>query len=298
MRTRRNLYSLAALLLLGGIAFVAASAVVGSKLAAAVTVDVGPPPPGLPARELVIESPSGSRLAAWLATRPERPATIILLHPVRANRLAMAGRAEFLWAAGFNVLLFDFQAHGESPGRRITFGHLEARDARAALALVREQLPDKPVGVLGVSLGGAAALLGDGPLDADAIVLEAVYSSVEQAVFNRVEMRLGPAAHLLAPALLVQLRPRLGIAPAELRPIERIGRLRAPLLLIAGEADRHTTLEESRRMFEAAPEPKELWVVAGAAHIDFHRHARAEYQQRVLEFFNRTLVEASPAQSR
>ncbi len=276
-------------MVLGGIAFAVVSAIVGDQLAAAVPAEVGPPPAWLPARELAIDSASGSRLAAWLAAEPERPATVILLHPVRANRLAMAERARFLWAAGFNVLLFDFQAHGESPGRRITFGHLEARDARSALALVRERLPDKPAGVLGVSLGGAAALLGDGPLDADAIVLEAVYSTIERAVLNRVAMRLGPPAHVLTPVLLWQLRPRLGVAPAELRPIERIGRLRAPLLLIAGEEDRHTTLEESRRMFDAAPDPKELWVVPGAAHVDFHRRVRAEYEQRVLDFFDRHL---------
>ncbi len=289
MPLRHSTRAIAALLLFAAIAFAAASIVAGRKLAAAVPTVVGPPPAWLPAQELVIESASGSRLAAWLAAGPERPATVILLHAVRANRLAMTGRAELLWTAGFNVLLFDFQAHGESPGRRITFGHLEARDAQAALALVRARLPGKPVGVLGVSLGGAAALLGDGPLDADAIALEAVYSSIEQAVFNRVAMRLGPAAHVLAPALLVQLRPRLGIAPAELRPIDRIGRLGAPLLLIAGETDRHTTLEESRRLFDAAPEPKDLWVVPGAAHVDFHRHSRAEYQRQVLGFFNRNL---------
>lgn len=59
------------------------------------------------------------------------------------------------------MLLFDFQAHGESPGDHITFGFLESRDARAALDFVHRELPGQLVAALGISLGGAAAVLAD-----------------------------------------------------------------------------------------------------------------------------------------
>jgi pimeloyl-ACP methyl ester carboxylesterase len=75
-----------------------------------------------------------------------------------------------LHAHGFAVLLFDFQAHGESPGRRITFGHLEAMDAAAALDFLEQRLPRERVGAIGASLGGAAAVLADPPLRVDALV--------------------------------------------------------------------------------------------------------------------------------
>jgi len=52
--------------------------------------------------------------------------TIVLMHGVRANRLSMVRRAEMLHRAGYSVLLFDFQAHGESPGSHITMGYLES----------------------------------------------------------------------------------------------------------------------------------------------------------------------------
>ena len=73
------------------------------------------------------------------------------------------------------------------------------------------------------------------------------------------------------------------------KAIEGIRRVRAPLLLIAGEDDRHTPLADSQRLFDAAPHPKHTWIVPGAAHVDFHRFAPAEYERRVLEFFGRTL---------
>jgi len=56
-------------------------------------------------------------------------------------------------------------------------------------------------------------------------------------------------------------------------------------------SDRHTTLEESHRLFEAAAEPKDLWVVAGAAHTDMCSFAPTEYTNRILAFFAATLKE-------
>lgn len=87
----------------------------------------------------------------------------------------------------------------------------------------------------------------------------------------------------------MQLRPRLGFAANELRPIDGIDRVEAPLLLIAGTADRHTTRAESLRLFARAQLPKELWEVPGAEHVDFHQAARAEYEARVSGFLARAL---------
>ena len=88
----------------------------------------------------------------------------MLLHGVRGNRLAMLRRARLLHAEGFSVLLFDFQAHGESAGRRITFGRLEGLDAAAAVAFLLQRLPNERIGAIGSSLGGASALLCPAPL--------------------------------------------------------------------------------------------------------------------------------------
>jgi fermentation-respiration switch protein FrsA (DUF1100 family) len=201
----------------------------------------------------------------------------------------MLGRAEFLNRAGYSVLLFDAQAHGESPGDRITFGYLEALDAAAAVSFAMERDPAAPVAFLGVSQGGAAALLGPSPLPVSALVLEAVYSTIHEAVANRIAIRLGEPGRLLAPILLWQLEPRLGVSTEAVAPVRGIRNIEAPLLLIAGERDRHATLEQSHALFDAAPEPKELWVVPGATHQDFHRLAPREYERRVRDFLNRTL---------
>ena len=216
--------------------------------------------------------------------------SVVLAHGVRSDRTQMLGRARFLRAAGYGVLLFDAQAHGESAGDRITFGLREAHDARAAVAAARARLPAGPVAYLGVSQGGAAALLGSEPLAVDALILEAVYPTLREAIRDRIEIRLGPLADALAPLLVAQIPLRLGVGADEIAPIEGIRRAHAPLLLIAGGADRHTPLAESERLFAAAPPPKEMWVLQGATHVDFHALSPVEYERRVLGFLARALA--------
>ncbi|HSK75628.1 MAG TPA: alpha/beta fold hydrolase [Thermoanaerobaculia bacterium] len=274
-------------LALGAAGFVATCVFVGGKLAEPIPRTIGPPPSDLPAKTVHIPSPSGSKLVGWWIEGAPGRGAVILMHGVRADRTSMVDRARFFHRAGRSVLLFDFQAHGESPGEHITFGALESRDARAAVDFVRHHHPSERIAALGTSLGGAAILLADPPLPVNAVILESVYPTVEEATDNRIRMRLGPLASLLTPALLVQLGPRLGISPRDLRPIDEIGRIEAPVFVLSGAEDRHTTQAETKRLFAAAQEPKELWIVPGAAHVDLYRVARQAYEKRMVEFLER-----------
>lgn len=56
-----------------------------------------------------------------------------------------------------------------------------------------------------------------------------------------------------------------------------------------GDDDLHTTIEESRRLYETAKEPKDFWVIQGARPVDLHRAAPTEYESGVLEFFQKNL---------
>ena len=211
------------------------------------------------------------------------------MHGIRANRLQMIGPARFLFHAGYSVLLFDFQAHGESTGKHITAGYLESRDAAAAVDFVHQKLPGEKVGVIGFSMGGAAVLLAEPPLHVNAMVLESVYPTIQQAVTDRLKIRFGWPGKWGAPFLTCQLRPRLGFGAEDLRPIEPAGKITVPKFFITGTADRETTLLESRDLFNAAAGPKQLWLVEGARHVELHEFARDEYEKRVLEFLSKYL---------
>ena len=90
----------------------------------------------------------------------------------------------------------------------------------------------------------------------------------------------------LSPLLTWQLQPRLGFGVDDLKPIEELSKVKGAVLLIAGEDDQHTTLKESKIMFKQLYEPKELWIVPNAKHIDFDALLGKEYEERVLHFFN------------
>ena len=89
---------------------------------------------------------------------------------------------------------------------------------------------------------------------------------------------------VLAPLLLAQFQPRLGTSVERLRPVDHIGSLGAPVLILSGTLDQHTTLDEARAIFAAARAPKEFWAVEGAAHVDLQGYAKGEYERRVAAF--------------
>lgn len=261
----------------------------GEVLSRPVPAQIGAAPADLGTHPMSMRTAAGGTIAAWFAPGVAGRGAVLLLHGVRSDRRAMLGRARFLHAAGYAVLLVDLQAHGESRGERITFGVRESAGVVAALAWLRRELPGERIGVIGVSLGAASFVLASPRPAVEAVVLESMYPTIAEAVADRLALHLGSAARLAAPLLLTQLPLRLGIGVAELRPIDRLRALNAPLLLVAGAADRHTTLPEAQRLFDAAAAPKELWVVEGAAHVDLHAFAPGEYEERIGAFFARYL---------
>jgi pimeloyl-ACP methyl ester carboxylesterase len=150
---------------------------------------------------------------------------------------------------------------------------------------VRQKLPGEKVGVIGISMGAAAALLAKPPLPVDALVLESCYPTIYQATEDRMILRFGWLGKLATPLLTCQLKPRLGIGLDDLKPQENAAGITVPKFFISGTADRNTTIEEARDLFAAAAAPKQSWWVDGAAHEDMLRYAKPEYQDRVLEFF-------------
>jgi len=262
-----------------------AVAFAGWQLARPARAWIGPPPTGLPAEDIAIRAATGAHLAGWFI--PGRPGAgaVLLLHGVRGNRLQMLGRARLLVDEGYSVLLLDLQAHGESSGHRITFGRNESADARAGVDWLHARLPRERIGLIGVSLGGAAALLGPSPLPVQALVLESVYGDIDSAMANRLRAYLPvPAATVVAAMFRVLMRPVLGIGREELRPVERIGGVTAPVLVASGTDDDRTPLEEARALFAAAPEPKRFWAVSGARHEDLERVDPAGYRAEVVGF--------------
>jgi len=250
----------------------------------------GEPPAGLDAGTVRIPIAARAFVAGWFAPGLPGRGALLLLHGVRGSRHAMTSRALFLHRMGIATLAIDLPGHGESPAPRITFGANESHGAAAALAWLAQRCAGERVGAIGVSLGAASLVLARPDPAPAAVVMESMFPTIEEAVADRLAQHVGAPAALLAPALLWQMPWRLGVTPAQLHPIDALPSLRSPLLIAAGDADRHTTLAETRRLFEAARgDPKSLWIVPGAAHVDLHAFAREDYERRVGGFMQASL---------
>lgn len=278
---------------LGCVGLVFAVLAAGFFLAWPAHRSIGAPPPDLGAEAVQISSASGASLSGWFVPGQPGKGAVVLMHGVNATRLVMLRRAYTLSRAGFAVLLFDFQAHGESTGRRITFGYRESLDAASAVAFLRAKAPGERLAAIGQSLGGAAALLGQAPLPVDGLVLESVYPDIDHALGNRFNVVLGPVGRLMTPWLVplfdTVLESVLGFRAADLRPIDHIGAVTAPLLIASGTADDRTPTAETQSLYDHASAPKQLWLVEGAHHVDLEAYTPEAYWRIVMPFLTKTL---------
>jgi len=273
----------------GSVALVVAAWFVGGALVAPANRTVGDPPADFPATSIQIQSDSGTTLACWYLPLTNSNATAILLHPIRGDRRSMISRARMLRRHGYSTLLIDLQAHGESTGQNITVGHLEKHDVNAAVEFIRDLESTQKIAIIGRSLGGASTIFANP--DVDVIVLESVYPTVAEAVHNRIQMRMGMLHHVIAPLLLIQLKPRLNVSPDQLQPISELHNIQCPILIASGDRDGHTTIGETNRMFDAANEPKKLVVFSGAEHVDLLAYDPSKYENEIVGHVNQIIGE-------
>lgn len=259
---------------------------VGTSLIAVSPYQV--PLTGLEAQSLSLRASADQLIAgSYLAGRGQ--GGVLLLHGIHSDRRQMAQRARWLQSEGYAVMLIDLPGQGASTANTVTFGLREAQGVRVALDELRRRTPGQRIGVIGVSLGAASLVLCRDCGRVDAVVLESMYPTIEEAVTDRLRIRLGAIGGPLSSLLLWQLPLRLNIGLDELRPIDHMAELKAPVLIAAGDLDQHTILNETRRLFAAAAQPKQLWVVNGAAHVDLHVFAPEEYERRIGDFMARHL---------
>ena len=248
-----------------------------------------PLPKNFPVVTVTFPSQSGATIAGWLVTGATNKGVVILQHGVHGDKSSLVERAKLFSSAGYSVLMFDFQAHGESKGRVITFGFLESRDSQAAVEFVKNRFPGRPIAVVGESLGAAAAALAQPPLEVQALVLEIMYPTIEEATKDRIEMRLGRLARCLSYLLTTQIPFRAGCKVNDLRPVDAVAKITVPKLFLAGTLDRETKIAEARTIFESAAGPKKFVAFEGAHHQDLFAFAPDFYKTNVLDFLNQNL---------
>jgi len=251
---------------------------------------------GLRYERFSFKTRDGIELRGWfIPSTTGETRTLMMCHGWGDNKGELLKQTYFLNEnGGFNLMYFDFRSHGESDGEITTIGGLETIDFDAAVDWLRTNKPDhaKSVGVFGVSMGAAVAVASmpkHGFLKCAAV--ESPFSDYRTVIkrwgWNHMKVPYYP---LIAITLMI-LRHRVKDPAIDaFNPVESAPKISPrPLFVIGGENDRLMTPEDVTKVFAAAREPKQLWIVPGAWHAKCREAAGMEYDTRVTGFFKRNL---------
>jgi alpha-beta hydrolase superfamily lysophospholipase len=247
----------------------------------------------LPRESIALVSKDGTSLAAWFIAGT-RAQAVLLLHGYTACKDDMLSHAAFLNAAGYSVMLLDLRACGESGGAAVTLGGHERDDVHAALIYLQSRLDVDPthIGVLGLSLGGALAILSAADVPAvRAVVAESAFRSVRSAVHQNFRRFTHLPSFPWADLTTRLAEWRHHVRAARVMPELEVARLRrCALLLIHATDDEVISIRDSEAIFARAVEPKAFWRVASAPHAMAYNLFREEYAARVVAFFDQWLT--------
>lgn len=234
-------------------------------------------------------------LRGWLISVPESLGTVIIVHGVDSNRadpevgyLEIAGD---LAERGFSSLLFDLRGHGESDGDQVSGGFFEQEDFLGAFDfLVERGIPTEQIGGLGVSLGGAVALLAAAKEPRlQALVADSTFADLSDLVVAEAKNRTSLPEWLvpgLVPGMNQAANLVYGIDIKKIAPVVAVEKLPYPILLIHGSADDRIEPSHASRLAEASRSTDTvLFVVPGAEHARTYKSSPKEYIVRVADYF-------------
>lgn len=240
-------------------------------------------------------SPDGLRLAAWFI--PPDPnsngATIIFVHGMGGNRGNLLDEAVMLHDHGYGALLLDLRSCGESEGTMNTLGYEEWKDVRGAVdyLLTRPEVDAENIGLVGHSLGGAVVLRAAARIpEIKAVIAESAFTSLEDNIKQGVPALLGLPAFPFAPLVVYFGERETGVDLHEVRPIDDLPQISPrPILFIHGELDEIIDVENARRLYAAAGDPKELYIIPNVGHGGLPQAEPEEFERRVAGFFDQYL---------
>ena len=246
---------------------------------------------GVTFEDAQFDASDGVKIKGWFikGNGKGRVPTVIICHGLGANRSDFTELAAGLSRNGYNTLLFDFRGHGESERKASSFGYLEQRDLLGAIRYIkgRKDVDAEEIAVYGFSMGGAVAVLTAAETsDIKGVIADSSFTTLREQGERLFKGSLLPSSIFLRPITwMYELSFRLDAG--KVAPIDRIHDISPRgVMIIGGGEDEQMPSSDAMRLFAAAGEPKELWLIPGAVHGGTVYMAGDEYRKRVLRFLD------------
>jgi fermentation-respiration switch protein FrsA (DUF1100 family) len=252
--------------------------------------DQSPGDQGVAYRDVSFAATDGLALRGWYLPS-QNGAAVIVGHGFGGHR-ALAPAVLLAWH-GYGVLAFDWRAHGASDGDLSTLGYHEVRDVAGGLAWLQAQpeVDRGRIGMLGESMGAVIAIRAAAQMaDIRAVVAVSPYPTAEEALRN-VWRGTGLPAFPFVPLQIAISQWRTGLDLDDLDSLAHVAAISPrPILILAGGQDPIIGPNAGQRFYAAAGEPKALWFEPSLGHLNFLDVYPAEYERRVVGFFDRALL--------
>ncbi|MBC7876750.1 MAG: alpha/beta hydrolase [Anaerolineales bacterium] len=187
---------------------------------------------------------------------------------------------------GYGVLAWDFRAHGDSEGDFTSLGYYEVLDVKAALDYALAQPDVKLVGGWGGSMGAVTMIRSAAKYpEIEAIVADSPFSTLEDEFYHRVPFPV------LRPLIRFFAESQTGLNLNDVSPVDDVALISPrPVFIIQGMEDGMVPLDSAQLIYDAAGEPKQLWVEPDAIHLGMYSSYPEEYTEKVIGFFEKYLA--------
>jgi pimeloyl-ACP methyl ester carboxylesterase len=239
--------------------------------------------------DLTLRARAGGEFKAFYIPG-DNGAAIIIPPTTRGGRGTRLHVADLVARHGYGVLIFESRrCAGMGP---LSLGYKEVNEVADALAYLQSRTDVDPnrIGVYGFSSAGATSVMAAARLpDLRAVVAEGGYGDFAEGAIGLDQASGTFVEALYKESINISYRLLTGIDIAKLSPLDVIDQIAPrPILLIYGSEER--SLDGAQQQLAAAGDNAELWIVPGAGHGDYLDVMPEEYEERVLTFFDRTLL--------
>ncbi|MBB1079491.1 alpha/beta hydrolase [Limosilactobacillus sp. STM2_1] len=218
---------------------------------------------------------------------------VVIAHGFMGNKEKMGEYAALFHQMGYNVLMPDARAHGQSQGKYIGYGWPERYDIRKwTNKLIQHNGKDSQIVIFGVSMGGATTMMTSGiklPSQVKAFVEDCGYTSLN----DELNYEAGNLYHIpkflrvpLISTMSLINRVQNGFFIRNASSIDMLQHNHRPMLFIHGANDNFVPTKMVYRNYQATNGKKELWVVPGAAHAKSYATHPVQYQRHLANFLN------------
>jgi len=244
---------------------------------------------GLAVAPVEFTASDGIRLRGWWTAGDPSMPVIIFVHGMNRSRLELLERGAESSRRGYGVVLFDLRNHGESERAYTTLGIHESLDICAAQRFVNQRAPGRQQLLWGVSMGASSAILAAKRCPGfAAVVSDSSFLSFRETIGHHLRLFLHLPAFPFSNLIVATAEFRAGFDADDGDVEAAVGDIDAPVLFIAGGADRRMPPQLAERLLKASRSPQsELFVVPGAGHGEAFAADHEKYLAAVYRFLEK-----------